>query len=290
MSARPIVIDMKKILSIILLSCLTLGAVPMAKAEEAQGEEATCLIKQRKQLISVWKKLEEKLIEFPDNEELKAEIERIRNKNDQINENLMRMSSELTELMKKLEGLREKQAQFPDDQELKKETERVNTEYRHKIRQYNALRIPRSKLIFEGDLPPENMPWERTDGGKVSVSIRRRGEDITTSDEEAEVIRLFLNDHVSEWIRGDQITTEGRIDQVIIAGSMTISKENGYSRTYTFVDGDGLTWNGCYLPMNRTYSDRRCYDILRRYFKDLSKLPPDREAIKLHNEQMGTDD
>ena len=368
---------MKKILSTILLTCLTLSSAhraqaeqpndailrqfilvtePMTDAEEEQ-EEATCLIKKLKRLRrepenkleqqkatydseklkneierakseyfrtkeELWRKvdeltdlvkklkdLREQQTQRPDDPELKNETERIntefqhkirqynslenekeRAKSEyfRINKELGRKAVELTDLMKKLEDLREQQTQRPDDPELKNEIERINTEYRHQIRQYNSMRIPRSRLIFEGDMPPESMPWDRTDGGKVSVTFKGRDIETTLSDEEAEAIRHFLDDHVSEWIRGTQGTTEDRINQIVYVGSVTIRKENGYTRTYYIVSGEGLIWNGCYLPLERNYTDQRFNAIMRHYIKNVSKLPLNRdmqEAMKQRKEQ-----
>lgn len=192
-----------------------------------------------------------------------------------------RLTEELEREVRKLEHLRERQAESPNDQELKNETERVKAEYHRKIQRYNDVMIPRSKRLLEGDMPPENMPWDRADGGKVSVIFRHRGEETPVSDEEAETVRVFLDDHVSEWLRGNQASTEGILNQIVFAGSVTIRKENGYSRTFTFVHGEGLRWGDYYLPLSRVYSDNSFDIIRRRYIKEVSKLPIDPEARQL---------
>ena len=128
---------------------------------------------------------------------------------------------------------------------------------------------------MEGDMQPEDMPWDRTDGGKVSVTFMYRGKEMPVSDEEAEAVRVFLDDHVSEWLRGDVFYTEGMLNQVVFAGTVTIRKENGYSRSYVILFGEGLRWNDCYLPLGRTYSDISFDKIRGRYIKDVSKLPLD---------------
>ena len=201
-----------------------------------------------------------------DDNELKNEIER-------------RLTEELEGLMKKLEQLRKRLAESPNDRELKNETERVKEEYHRKVQHYNRLRLPRSKRILEGDMTPENMPWDRADGGKVSVTFRHRGKEIPVSDEEAETVRVFLDDHASEWLRGNQSSTEGMLNQIVFVGSVTVRKENGYSRTYVIVHGEGLRWNDCYLP-SRAFSDNSYTKIERRYIKNVSKLPIDPEARK----------
>ena len=183
------------------------------------------------------------------------------------------LAVELESLLEKLQNLRKQQAENPGDKALKDETERVKAEYHRKIIQYNHTRIPRSRLIIEGDMPPENMPWNRADGGKVSVTFTHRGKEMSVSDAEAEAVRDFLDDHVSEWIRGNLFTTEGMLNQIIFTGSVTIRKENGYSRTYTIVDGEGLRWNDCYLPLIKTYSDDLFYIIQKRYIKAGGKYP-----------------
>ena len=90
------------------------------------------------------------------------------------NEKLHRMTTELSGLVKKLQALRERQAKEPDDEGLRGEIAQVKTEYLHKLRHYNSARIPQNKLLYEGDLPAEEMPWERGDGG-AELPARRPG-------------------------------------------------------------------------------------------------------------------
>lgn len=194
------------------------------------------------------------------------------------NEELHRMTTELSGLVKKLQTLREQQAKAPDDEGLRGEIAQVKTEYLHKLRHYNSARIPRSKLLYEGDLPAEEMPWERGDGGALSVVFRHNGKEMQVRDEEAAAVREFLDEHASEWIRGDQYSTEGMLNQLVFAGSVTVCKANGYCRTYTIVYGEGLRWGNCYLPTDGVCCDNLFRTIQSRYIRGVSKLPLPPEA------------
>ena len=262
---------MKKIMRLALAICLS-GSV---YAEDERSEEEPRLREARHRWRDRLLSLEEMQADAPEDEGLKNEIEHAKTEFHRINEEIIRLTNELERLQKKLQNLRKRQAESPDDKGVADEMQCVKNEYHHKIKHYNSVTIPRSKLIYEGDMPPENMPWDRTDGGAVSVFIRHRDKVMQVSDEEAVEVRSFLDDHAFEWIRGNQYATEGMLNQIVFAGSVTICKENGYSRTYTIVHGEGLRWCDCYLPLSRGYSDPRFDTILSRYIKDVSKLPLD---------------
>lgn len=217
----------------------------------------------------------------PDDKALKDEIERVRTEFLRKKEVKSRLIEELKGARSELDHLTNRLAESPNDQGLQNEMERLKAEFHRKIQHYNEVMIPRCKRIMEGDMQPEDMPWDRAHGGKVSATFRHRGKEMPVSDEEAEALRVFLDDHVSEWLRGNQYATEGLLNQIIIVGSVTIRKENGYSRTYVIVHGEGLRWNDCYLPLCRVYADPLFDEICSRYINNVSKLPIDPEARKL---------
>lgn len=167
--------------------------------------------------------------------------------------------------------LRRMRQKVSDDDEIV----RLKAAYKQNVKRYEYMCVPRNMRIIEGDMPEEFMPWDRAEGGKVSVVIRHAEGEVQLSDEEAEEVRVFMDANVSEWLRREYHVISGRIDQPIYFGRMTVRKENGFSRTYVLALA-WLVWEDCYLPMDRAYSDNRLNKIIFRYIKNVSKLPVNR--------------